>query len=104
MGLIKKYLPGVYKFVSGFFAAMNNKPEGHSLRKWLAVGFFWLTAVCVFRYTDSSNVVLVLGVLTGMITALIITYSVSNHHQMKLEKSIDKPKEEPESNVETEAK
>ncbi len=72
----KKNMPDTYMFFKSFFLALNNKPEGHSLKKWLAVGFFWLVAVCVFRYTDKDNVEGVLIILTSMITALIITNTV----------------------------
>lgn len=85
ISLIKKLCPGTFKFLSDFFKAMSTENGGHSLRKWLAVGFFWLVSVCVFRYTNTDNVVLVLAALTAMITALVITYSVSNHQANKLE-------------------
>lgn len=65
-------------FIQDFLRALDNRPGGHSMRKWLAVGFFWLTAVVTLRYTDSNNVTVVLGILTGMITALVITYTVGN--------------------------
>lgn len=66
-------MPDTYAFFKNFFLALNNKQEGHSLKKWLSVGFFWLVAICVFRYTDKDNVEGVLVILTSMITALVIT-------------------------------
>jgi|JI10StandDraft_1071094.scaffolds.fasta_scaffold768413_3 hypothetical protein len=81
----KEKMPDTYQFFKNFFLAMNNKSEGHSLRKWLAVGFFWLCAECVFRFTTTENVAIVLGILTGMITALVITYSVTNSKSNKEE-------------------
>lgn len=80
----KKTFPDTYEFIRNFFKALNNKNEGHSLRKWLAVGFFWLTAVVVLRFTDASNLVAVISVLSGMITTLIVTYSVSNYKEKQI--------------------
>lgn len=86
--LFKNNLPGTYNFISDFFEAMNNKATGHSLRKWLAVGFFWLMAEVILRYANEENVIAVLGVLAGMITALIITYTAGNIAQQKVDKVI----------------
>lgn len=72
----KENMPDTYTFFKSFFLALNNRSEGHSLKKWLAVGFFWLCAVCVFRFTDKDNVEGVLVILTSMITALVITNTV----------------------------
>lgn len=82
---MKKSFPGTWKFIADFFEALNGNRKGHSLRKWLAVGFFWLCAVVTIRYTTSENLEGVLVILTSMITALIITYSVSNHADNKLQ-------------------
>ena len=84
--ILKKYFPGISGFVGDFFSALNNKSEGHSLRKWLALGFFWLIGVLVVRYTDNNNVASVITVLSGMITSLIVTYTVGNYHEKKLDK------------------
>lgn len=81
---LSRNFPGTYEFIKNFFEALNNKPGGHSLRKWMAIGFFWLTCTLSIRYTDSNNLVTVIGILCGMITSLIITYSVSNYHEKKL--------------------
>lgn len=83
---IKKTFPDTYEFIRNFFKALNNKSEGHSLRKWLAIGFFWLTGTLVIRYTDNNNLVSVITVLCSMITTLIVTYTVGNYHEKKLEK------------------
>jgi hypothetical protein len=96
---MKENMPGTWKFFEDFFNGLNNKPGGHSLRKLLAVGFFWLTAALCLKYTDSSNLSTVVGILCGMITSLIITYSVSNIKQMKIKQE---PSEEP--NVQEEGK
>ena len=87
INLVRKYMPTVYAFLKGFFGATDNRPGGQSLRKWLAIGFFWLTASLSVKYTDSNNLVSVITVLTAMITALIITYTAGNIQ----EKKIDKP-------------
>lgn len=83
---IKETFPDSYEFIRNFFKALNNKSEGHSLRKWLAIGFFWVIAEAVLRYTDENNLVSVITVLSGMITSLIITYTVGNYQEKKLEK------------------
>lgn len=80
---MKKNMPDTYEFIRNFFKALNNRPGGHSLRKLLAVGFFWLIAIIVLRYTDTTNAVAMAGVLSGMITTLIVTYSVSNYQERK---------------------
>lgn len=86
MKWLKKKIPSVYNFIMNFFGALNNKKEGHSLKKWLAIGFFWLSAVCVYEYTNADNVSTVLAILTAMITTLIITNSASNYANDKLDK------------------
>ncbi len=88
---IKKNMPDTYSFFKNFFLAMNNKQEGHSHKKWLAVGFFWLCAVCVFRYTTEGNVEGVLIILTSMITALVITNAAQTVTASKTKK--DEPKD-----------
>lgn len=80
----KKYFPDTYEFIRNFFKALNNKSEGHSLRKWLAIGFFWVICEAVLRYTTVENLVSVITVLSGMITTLIVTYTVGNYHEKKL--------------------
>jgi hypothetical protein len=85
MNWIQRNFPQSTKFVSDFFEAMNNKASGHSLRKWLAVGFFWLSAKVTLSYTDKDNLIMVLTILSGMITTLIITYTVGNVHMKKTE-------------------
>jgi hypothetical protein len=89
INLIRKYIPTVYAFLKGFFGATDNKPGGQSLRKWLAIGFFWLTASLSVEYTDKDNLVSVIVVLTSMITALIITYTTGNIQEKKLDKKPD---------------
>lgn len=91
----KKYFPDTYEFIRNFFKALNNKSEGHSLRKWLAIGFFWLTSVTVLRYTDATNLVSVITILCGMITSLIVTYTVGNYQEKKLEKNPNPPVNDP---------
>lgn len=81
---IKKTFPDSYEFIRNFFKALNNKSEGHSLRKWLAIGFFWIISEAVLRYTDENNLVSVITVLSGMITTLIVTYTIGNYQEKKL--------------------
>lgn len=82
---LQKNFPGLVQFLRSFFNAMDNRTEGHSLRKWLAVGFFWLTSVLCLRFTDKDNLVIIIGILTGMIVTLVITYSVTNLKDKKLD-------------------
>lgn len=84
---LKQNFPGTFKFFADFFRAMDNGKGGSSLRKWLAVGFFWLTVKVTLQYTNESNLAVVLGILTGMITALIITYSVANIKEKGMEQA-----------------
>lgn len=85
MSKLKVKLPGTFKFLTDFFDAMNNKKSGHSLRKWLAVGFYWIMATLSFRYTDATNLVPVLGIHAGLITALVITYTTGNIQERKID-------------------
>ena len=87
INLIRKYMPTLYTFLKGFFGATDNKPGGQSLRKWLAIGFFWLTASLSVEYTDKDNLVSVITVHTAMITALMITNTAGNYYDKKLDKS-----------------
>ena len=73
-----------YKFLFDFLGAMNNKDSGHSLRKWLAVGFYWIMWLLSLEYTTPENLVPVLAIHAGMITALIITYTAGNIQEKKL--------------------
>ena len=80
-------MPTLYTFLKGFFGATDNKPGGQSLRKWLAIGFFWLTASLSVEYTDKDNLVSVITVHTAKITALMITNTAGNYYDKKLDKS-----------------
>lgn len=75
----KQYFPGIWTFIAEFFDAMNTRRTGQSLRKWLAVGFFWLMAKLALEHTTNDTLVSVLTVLASMITALIITYSITGN-------------------------
>jgi hypothetical protein len=87
MSKFKLKLPGTFKFITDFFDAMNNKKSGHSLRKWLAVGFYWIMLTLSLRYTDQANLVPVLGIHGGLITALVITYTAGNIQEKKIDSS-----------------
>lgn len=85
----KEKTPGIYGFIKDFFDAMNNKKGGHSLRKWLAVGFYWIMFKISIEYTTPENLVAVLGIHAGMITALVITYTVGNNAEKKIQQTIN---------------
>jgi hypothetical protein len=94
MSKLKVKLPETFKFLTDFLDAMNNKKSGHSLRKWLAVGFYWIMATLSFRYTDQANLVPVLGIHGGLITALVITYTAGNIQERKIESPETTPDEQ----------
>lgn len=86
--MIKKYFPGTWQWLADFFAAMNTRRTGHSLTKWLAVGFFGLAVKVTLWHTDKENLVSVLTILTGTIVTLAVTKAVSTHQEMKLTKDV----------------
>ena len=93
----KKNMPGAWNFFVEFFEAMNTRNTGQSLRKWLAVGFFWNMYLLTMKFGTKDNVVAILGIDAGMITALVITYSVTSHKAKKpdssdLTNTLDEPK------------
>ncbi len=61
----------IKEFAEGFLKAMDNHFLGHSLKKWLTVGIFWLMVVLCLRYTDPTNLVVVLGILSGLLLTLM---------------------------------
>ena len=71
------------KFGTDFINALTNEKGGHSLRKLLAVGCFWVMTVVTFKYTSEANIEVVLGIYSALITALVITYTAGNIKQMK---------------------
>ncbi len=85
MDILKKYTPGTFKFFADFFEAMTAKKSGHSLRKWLAVGFYWIMFILSIKYTTSENLTAVLAIHAGMITALVITYTAGNIQERKID-------------------
>lgn len=92
MSKLKELMPGTFNFFGDFFEAMNNKKSGHSLRKWLAVGFYWLMFFLSLKFTTEDNLTAVLAIHAGMITALIITYTAGNIKEMKI--NLSNPTEE----------
>jgi hypothetical protein len=71
------------KFGTNFLNALTNEKGGHSLRKLLAVGCFWVMTLITLRYTSEANIEVVLGIYSALITALVITYTAGNIKQMK---------------------
>lgn len=59
------------KFLQNFLTAMDNTQMGQSLKKWLAVGFFWLTVHVTIRNTTEKNLELVLTILCTTLLALV---------------------------------
>lgn len=58
-------------FVTNFLGALDNTVFGHSLKKWLAVGVFWVLTFITIKFTNKDNLAVVLGILSGLITALM---------------------------------
>jgi hypothetical protein len=84
------------KFVHDFLAGMSNERGGHSMKKWLAVGFFWLTCIICIRFTTDSNVTYVIGILTATILALMGINQLGKQSMKKLDGD-DEPKDENKS-------
>jgi len=81
------------EFGQGFLKAMNNELLGHSLKKWLAVGIFWLIVESVLRFGTSTNLEGVLVILSG----LILTLMGLNVADKKVNNIPTPPKEEKEN-------
>jgi hypothetical protein len=81
---LREYFPGTTGFFRDFFNGMNNGPIGHSLKKWLAVGIFWIIAYEVMENTSEENLVDVLLILVPALLALVGIYTVANHKEKKL--------------------
>jgi len=86
-GWMATNMPDSYGFVRNFFKALNNKPGGHSLRKWLSIGVFWVLAEVAIRFTDNNNAVTMATVLSGLIVSLVVTNTVGNHYDKKVERA-----------------
>lgn len=97
--ILLKYFPGTFKFLDNFFEAMSNNKAGHSLRKWLAVGFWWIMFTLSVEYTTTENLTPVLTIHTGMITALVITYTAGNIQEKKLDNLPNKPTQDEEPKI-----
>ena len=83
----------IKEFGKGFLKAMNNELAGHSLKKWLAVGIFWLIVESVLRFGTSTNLEGVLVILSG----LILTLMGLNVADKKVNNVLTPPKEEKEN-------
>lgn len=93
----KTTFPGVYKFFSDFFNGMNNKKEGHSLKKWLTVGFFWLIVHLCEKNTTPENLEYI---ITALLTALLTLAGVYTYNNLK-NKKMDLEHAKPTSNEST---
>lgn len=80
------------KFLQDFLHAMNNSKFGHSLKKWMAVGVFWLIAHIVEKNTTPDNLIPVLGILGGLLATLMGLNSFFVHKDRQLSK--DEPKDQ----------
>jgi hypothetical protein len=81
-------------FVDGFLNGMTNERGGHSMKKWLAVGFFWLIFCLCMKFTDASNLSIIVGILIGAVLTLMGINQLGKQTMKKLdqdEPSVDKP-------------
>jgi hypothetical protein len=79
-------------FIKNFFGGLNNSRLGHSLKKWLAIGTFWLMSIVVIKYTTSEN----LFEIVGTLATLIVTLMGVNVYDKKTNGA---PKEDPNNPV-----
>lgn len=75
-------------FIKNFLSGLSNSHLGHSLKKWLAVGTFWLMVIVVIKYTTSEN----LFEIVGTLATLILTLMGVNVYDKKVNGA---PKEDP---------
>jgi hypothetical protein len=61
----------IQDFMKNFFSGLSNNHLGHSLKKWLAIGTFWLMCVVVIRYKTSENLFGTIGTLSTLIVTLM---------------------------------
>lgn len=80
---------GIKEFIIDFFKTMNNSPEGHSLRKWLAVGCFWIISVVVYMHTTSENLEWVLGILCPTMLAFTGLYTWGNIKERQIKNATE---------------
>lgn len=73
------------KFLRDFLSAMDNSPIGQSLKKWLAVGFFWIITVVTIENTSKENLLEVLVTLCSTLTLLLGIEHVFKYKVKKLE-------------------
>ena len=66
------------KFAKDFFGALDNLPGGHSLKKWLAVGMYWLVWYVTMTFTNEHNVIEVMLIHSGNMLILAGVYTYSN--------------------------
>lgn len=78
----------IRNFIKNFLSGLNNSRLGHSLKKWLAVGTFWLMFIVVLKYTTSEN----LFEIVGTLATLIVTLMGVNVYDKKINST---PKEDP---------
>lgn len=77
------------QFALDFLLAMHNNALGHSLRKWMAVGCFWLIAVVVYMHTTSENLEWVLGILCPTMLAFAGLYTWGNIKERQIKNATE---------------
>ena len=77
------------EFIKSFFKSMENSPEGHSLRKWLAVGCFWLIAAVTIMNTTSENLEWVLFILCSAMLAFTGLYTWGNIKEKQIKNATE---------------
>ncbi len=82
----------ILEFGNNFLSALTNSKSGHSLKKWLAIGTFWLMCKVVLDHTNDDNLVTVAGILSGLIVTLMGINQAGKYFSRKAEVT---PTEEP---------
>ena len=77
------------EFVVDFLKMMNNSPEGHSLRKWMVVGFFALIFKVTDDYTTSENLEWVLFILSSTMLTFEGLYTWANMKEKQIKNATE---------------
>jgi len=78
------------KFINDFLVAMDNSKNGHSLKKWLAVGFFWIIAKVTIENTNEHNLLEVIIALSTTLLTLAGIYTMYDFKNKKLDAQVNK--------------
>jgi len=63
-------------FINNFLGALRDLPGSMSVKKLVAILIGWVYAITSIRFTTAENLVAVLTVHAGLITALLVTHAI----------------------------